>query len=274
MGISGWTYPPWRGVFYPKGLAHRRELSYAASRLNSIEINGSFYALQKPASYHSWAAQAPTDFVFAVKAGRFLTHMKKLRDIEVALPNFLASGLLALGPKLGPILWQLPPSLPYDRRRLEAFFARLPRSTAEAAFLARRHDDRMKDRNWTGTQQDRPLRHAMEIRHNSYQTPEFVGLLREYGVALVVADTAGKWPKMFDVTADFVYVRLHGAEELYASGYDQDAIAEWAARVHGWTDSGLDVYVYFDNDIKVRAPFDAMALAQQVGTAPTLEFGR
>jgi uncharacterized protein YecE (DUF72 family) len=261
-------------VFYPKGLAHRRELSYAASRLNSIELNGSFYALQKPTSYYSWAAQTPTDFVFAVKAGRFLTHMKKLRNIETALPNFLSSGLLALGPKLGPILWQLPPSLPYDRGRLEAFFAGLPRSTAEAAFLARRHDGLMKDRAWTGTRQDRPLRHAMEIRHISYQTPDFVALLREYGVALVVADTAGKWPKMFDVTADFVYVRLHGAEELYASGYDADALDEWATRVRAWTDSGLDVHVYFDNDIKVRAPFDAMGLAERVGARPQLEFRR
>jgi uncharacterized protein YecE (DUF72 family) len=274
VGISGWTYPPWRGVFYPKGLAHRRELAYAASRLNSIELNGTFYALQKPASFFSWAAQTPDDFVFAVKAGRFLTHMKKLRGLEVALPNFLASGLLALGPKLGPILWQLPPSLPYDRDRLEAFFARLPRSTAEAAFLARQHDDRMKDRNWTGTAHDRPIRHALEIRHASYQTPEFVALLREYGVALVVADTAGKWPKMFDVTADFVYVRLHGAEELYASGYDPPALDEWAARVRGWTDAGLDVHVYFDNDIKVRAPFDAMALAERVGAGPQLVFGQ
>ena len=262
IGISGWTYPPWRGVFYPPGLAHRRELAYAASRLNSIEINGSFYALQKPASYFSWAEQTPPDFVFAVKAGRFITHMKKLRNLEVAAPNFMSSGLLALGAKLGPILWQLPPSLPFDPERIETFISRLPRSTAEAAYLARKHDDRMTGRAWTGTDADRPLRHAIEVRHASYETPAFPALLREFGVALVVADTAGKWPKMFDVTADFVYVRLHGAEELYASGYDADALAEWAGRVRGWTDAGLDVHVYFDNDIKVRAPFDAMALSE------------
>jgi uncharacterized protein YecE (DUF72 family) len=264
VGISGWTYPPWRGVFYPKGLAHRRELAYAAERLNSIEINGSFYALQKPSSYFSWAAQTPADFVFAVKGGRFITHMKKLRNVEVALPNFLSSGLLALGPKLGPILWQLPPSLPYDRDRLAAFFAMLPRSTAEAAFLARRHDELMTGRAWTGTAQDRPLRHALEVRHDSYKTAEFPALLREYGVGLVVADTAGKWPKLFDVTADFDYVRLHGAEELYASGYDSDSLDQWAARVRGWTDAGLDVHVYFDNDVKVRAPFDAMSLSHRL----------
>jgi uncharacterized protein YecE (DUF72 family) len=271
VGISGWTYPPWRGVFYPKKLPQRLELSYAAGKLNSIEINGSFYALQKPASYFQWAAQTPPGFVFAVKAGRFLTHMKKLRNLEIAMPNFLSSGLLALGPKLGPILWQLPPSLPYDRPRLEAFCAQLPRSTGEAAFLARKHNELMTGRAWTGTVEDRPLRHAMEVRHDSYRTAEFPALLREHGVALVVADTAGKWPKMFDVTADFVYVRLHGAEELYASGYDPGALDEWAARVRDWTGAGLDVHVYFDNDIKVRAPFDAMALAERVGASPALE---
>ena len=264
IGISGWTYPPWRGVFYPPGLPHRRELTYAAEHLNSIEINGSFYALQKPTSYFSWAEQTPSDFLFAVKAGRFITHLKKLRNVEVAVPNFLASGLLALGPKLGPILWQLPPSLPFDADRIEAFVSRLPHSTGEAAYLARKHDELMAGRAWTGTDDDRPLRHAIEIRHASYETPAFPALLRKYGVALVVADTAGKWPKMFDVTADFVYVRLHGAQELYASGYDDAGLTEWAGRVRAWTDAGLDVHVYFDNDIKVRAPFDAMALSERL----------
>ena len=271
IGISGWTYPPWRGVFYPPGLAHRRELSYAAGRLNSIEINGSFYALQKPASYFSWAEQTPPGFVFAVKAGRFITHMKKLRDVDLAVPNFLSSGLLALGPKLGPILWQLPPSLPFDPERIRAFVSRLPHSTGEAAYLARRHDELMTGRAWTGTREDRPLRHAIEVRHASYERPEYPELLREFGVALVVADTAGKWPKMFDVTADFVYVRLHGAEELYASGYDDAALTEWAGRVRAWTSAGLDVHVYFDNDVKVRAPFDALALSALV--APQLALG-
>jgi uncharacterized protein YecE (DUF72 family) len=261
VGISGWTYPPWRGDFYPPGLPHRRELEYASSRLNSIEINGSFYALQKPASYLSWAATTPDNFVFSVKGPRFITHMKKLRNVDEALANFFGSGLLALGPKLGPLLWQLPPTLPFDEDRLTDFFQRLPRTTSEASFLARHHDAHIKDRAWTRTDLDRPLRHAIEIRHESYRHPAFVPLLQANAVALVVADTAGKWPKLFDVTADFVYVRLHGSQELYASGYDEPALSEWARRVTTWTDAGLDVHVYFDNDTKVRAPYDAMALS-------------
>lgn len=263
IGISGWTYPPWRGVFYPGGLPHRAELEFASSRLNSIEINGSFYALQRPTSYRSWREQTPDGFVFAVKGSRFITHMKKLRGVETALADFFASGLLALEDKLGPVLWQLPPSLPFDAQRLAAFFALLPRTTSEAAYLARRHDDRVVGRAWTGNTTDRPLRHALEIRHASYQTPAFVDLVREHCIALVVADTAGKWPLMRDVTADFVYVRLHGDTELYTSGYDDEALQRWAATIRGWTPR--DVYVYFDNDVKVRSPVDAIALSALLG---------
>jgi uncharacterized protein YecE (DUF72 family) len=264
VGISGWTYPPWRGDFYPAGLPHRAELAYAAQRLGSIEINGSFYALQRPSSYRSWYGQTAPDFVFSVKAGRFITHMKKLRDVQTATANFLASGPLALDDKLGPILWQLPPSLPFDYQRVRDFLDRLPRSTAEAAYLARKHDERLIGRAWTGSRLDRPLRHAMEVRHDSYRSPAFIGLLQEQAVALVVADTAGKWPQMFDVTADFVYVRLHGAQELYASGYTEPELDRWAERVRAWLAAGLDVFVYFDNDVKVRAPYDAMSLQSRL----------
>jgi uncharacterized protein YecE (DUF72 family) len=264
VGISGWTYPPWRGVFYPKGLAHRRELEFVASRLSSVEINGSFYSLQRPTSYRSWYEQTPPEFVFSVKGGRFITHMKKLANVEVPLATFFASGLLALREKLGPVLWQLPPNLGYDRDRLAAFFALLPRSTGEAAWLARRHDERIKDRALTVTDADRPIRHALEVRHNSYLTPEFLDLLREHCIAIVVADTAGKWPKIVELTTDFGYARLHGDKELYTSGYTDEGLAAWAATVRGWTSSGHDAYVYFDNDVKVRAPFDAMALAQRL----------
>lgn len=260
VGISGWIYPPWRGDFYPKGLPHRKELAYAASRLSSIEINGSFYALQRPTSFHRWAAETPPGFVFSVKGGRFITHMKKLRDVRTPLANFFGSGVLALQDKLGPLLWQLPPTLGFDADRLADFFSGLPASTAEAAYLARHHDDRLAGRAWTGVLADWPLRHAVEVRHDSYRTPAFVELLRQLGVGLVVADTAGRWPQLFDVTADFVYVRLHGAQELYVSGYGPDELAVWAERIRGWTSAGLDVFVYFDNDVKVRAPYDAQAL--------------
>jgi uncharacterized protein YecE (DUF72 family) len=277
IGISGWRYPPWRGVFYPAGLPQRAELAYAAQQLGSIEINGSFYSLQRPTSYLSWRAEVPENFVFAVKGGRFVTHMKKLRDADVALANFFASGVLALAEKLGPILWQLPPSLPFDAERLAQFFSALPRSTAQAARLASGHDDRLADRSWTTTDQDRPIRHALEIRHSSYQIPAFPALLREHDIGLVVADTAGRWPLLQDVTSDFVYIRLHGDKELYVSGYDDEALDKWARRIVDWSSAGRDVYAYFDNDVKVRAPFDAIALAERVhgrnappvGMAPT-----
>ncbi|MCW2524457.1 MAG: hypothetical protein JWO63_2792 [Frankiales bacterium] len=265
VGISGWNYPPWRGDFYPKGLPHRSELSFAASRLNSIEINGTFYALQKPVSFFRWAEETPEDFVFSVKGPRFITHMKKLRDVDVPVANFFASGVLALGQKLGPILWQLPPSLPFQPERIERFLDALPRSTGEAAYLARRHDQRLTGRSWTGTAVDRPLRHTIEVRHESYRSAEFTAMTRSSAVAVVVAETAGQWPQLFDVTADFVYVRLHGAAELYTSGYTPDELAVWAGRVRDWEGAGLAVYVYFDNDVKVRAPYDAQALQALLG---------
>ncbi len=267
VGISGWTYAGWRGDFYPRGLAQRRELEYASRRVTSIEVNGSFYSLQRPASYLAWRAQTPDGFVFSVKGGRFITHMKKLRGVETALANFFASGVLALGDKLGPVLWQLPPVLGYDPARLTAFFELLPRTTTQAVALAASHDERLADRSWTVTDAERPLRHALEVRHASYEDAAFVALLREHDVGLVVADTAGKWPLLEHVTSDFVYVRLHGAEELYVSGYTEAALDAWAAKVRRWATGG-DVFVYFDNDVKVRAPFDAMSLADRLGISP------
>jgi len=282
VGTSGWRYPPWRGVFYPKGLRQADELEFAAARLTSIEINGSFYSLQRPSSYRAWHDATPDDFVFAVKGPRFISHIKRMRDVETPLANFFASGVLALGPKLGPVLWQLPPNLGFDAGRIAAFLDLLPRTTAEAAKLAAGHDERLTDRALTTAEDDRPLRHAMEVRHPSFVSAEFVALLRGAGVALVVADTAKRFPFVDDVTADFVYVRLHGDEELYTSGYDDDALDRWAARVREWRAGkapatehtvtgpgptrrgGRDVFVYFDNDVKVRAPYDAIGLAERV----------
>lgn len=266
VGISGWRYAGWRGIFYPPGLVQRRELAYAAERLNSIEINGSFYALQRPDSYRLWRAETPEDFVFTVKGGRFITHLKKLAGVEAALGNFFASGVLALGPKLGPFLWQLPPTLGYDPARLTDFFALLPRTAGELAQFATRHDAKVpEDRALIKAEDDsQPIRHALEVRHESFRNPTFYELLRRHQVALVVADTAGKWPYLEESAAGFRYVRLHGDAELYASGYSDAALDRWADKIRGWTAAGQDVFVYFDNDIKVHAPYDAIHLLERL----------
>ncbi len=269
VGVSGWRYREWRGRFYPRGLAQRRELEYVAGLMNSVELNGSFYALQRPASYQHWAASVPDDFLFAVKGGRYITHLKRLVGVDAALANFFASGLLALGPKLGPVLWQLPPGLRFDEASLDAFLARLPRTTYAAAELAKGHDARLEGRTFTTPDAERLVRHVLEVRDESFRDPAFLRLLEERGVGLVVADTAGRWPLLLDVTTDLVYVRLHGDTELYRSQYGEAALDTWAERVRGWRDAGLDVCVYFDNDVDAHAPFDALGLARRLGVGPS-----
>jgi uncharacterized protein YecE (DUF72 family) len=211
IGTSGWVYPPWRGEFYPAGLAHRRELEYLSSRLRSVELNGSFYPLQRPDSYRTWRHDAGRLRVRG-QGARFITHMRKLREPETPLANFFASGLLALGAKLGPVLWQLPPTMRFEPDVLAAFLVALPRDTEAAAALATRYDERLAGR------------------------------------ALTVTDAR-----------DLVYVRLHGDAELYTSGYTPEALRRWAEKIRDWR-RAHDVHVYFDNDVKVRAPADAMAL--------------
>jgi uncharacterized protein YecE (DUF72 family) len=265
VGISGWRYPGWRGDFYPKGLPQRRELAYAAERLTSIEINGSFYSLQRPSSYDAWRAETPDEFVFAVKGGRFVTHMRRLVGVEVALANFFASGLLALGPKLGPVLWQLPETLRFDAAVLDDFLGRLPRTTAEVAALAKNHDGRLSgDRALTTASVDLPVRHALEFRSPSFAVPEALAVLRAHGVACVLADTAGRWPRVDEDTGAVRYVRLHGDKKLYASGYTDRALEDWAERCLAWAAGGQDVFVYFDNDMKGYAPHDALALIDRL----------
>jgi len=265
IGISGWRYEPWRGVFYPEGLPQRRELEFAARHFPSVEINGSFYSLQRPEYYQDWHDATPHGFVFAVKGSRYITHLRRLKDIEHPLANFFASGLFNLRDKLGPFLWQFPPMFRFDAERLGQFFSKLPRTTQQALSLARRRDARLKGRARLAIDVYRKLRHAIEIRHPSFMCKEFTALLREHDIGLVVADTAGKWPRMFDVTSDFVYVRLHGDVKLYSSGYTRRALAQWARRIRAWDRAGKDVYVYFDNDMKVKAPFDALNLMRRLG---------
>ncbi len=281
IGISGWRYKGWRGVFYPDKLPQRRELEFASRKFDTIELNGSFYSLQRPGSFSHWDAETPEDFTFSIKGSRYITHMLRLRNAERALANFFAQGLLRFGPKLGPILWQLPPNFSFEPEQIELFLALLPTTQKQAAELARNHDNRLNNRAWFQVERDLPVRHALEIRHESFVCEKFIALLRRYGVGLVVADTV-EWPLLMDVTASFVYCRLHGSEELYASGYEAEALDIWARRVVTWA-SGRevedgrkaskrdaakrkrrDVYVYFDNDIKVRAPFDAAQLRERV----------
>jgi uncharacterized protein YecE (DUF72 family) len=281
IGISGWRYDGWRGSFYPDKLPQRSELHYAAERFNSIELNGSFYSLQRPESFQNWYEDTPQDFVFSVKGSRYLTHQLKLKGIETPLANFLSQGVLRLSEKLGPVLWQFAPQMKFDPGRFETFFKLLPHTQQEAADFGRLRSQWLDERSWLDVTKDRPLRHAVEIRHQSFACEEFIALLRKYEIGLVVADTV-EWPLLMDITSDFVYCRLHGSEQLYASGYDPEAIDMWAQRVFLWANghevsdgrkassqdappmTSRDVFVYFDNDAKVRAPFDAQSLRAAV----------
>jgi uncharacterized protein YecE (DUF72 family) len=289
IGISGWRYKPWRGTFYPKDLPQRDELKYAASVLAVIEINGSFYSLQRPSSYARWYGDTPKGFVFTVKGPRYITHMLRLKNVEGPLANFFASGLFNLREKLGAILWQFPPSFRYDHDRLSNFLDLLPHDTKAALAMARRRDAFMKGRTRLAIDANRHLRHAIEIRHESFLDSRFVDLLREHNVALVIAETARRWPMAHDITADFIYMRLHGDKKLYQSGYSNESLQRWAKRIAAWhrgsepkdaqkisprkppTNEPRDVYCFFDNtDVKLRAPFDAQALARQLGVGGRL----
>ena len=283
IGLSGWTYKSWRGRFYPEGLPHKRELAHIGSIFPTVEINSTFYSMQRPDSFGRWAELTPDDFVFSVKGPRFLTHMKRLNDPVAPLGNFFASGILRLGAKLGPILWQLPPNFHFNPDKLDAFFRLLPRDTQAAAACGRRHDHRLKARAWlrTGPRRQR-LRHALEVRHRSFCVPDFIDLLRRHDIALVCADTVD-WPLLMDLTSDFVYCRLHGSRELYRSGYSAAELSRWAGRIRAWRDGKAmrdgtfvgapakamprDVYVYFDNTDKLMAPRDAQALMRRLEEA-------
>lgn len=277
IGISGWRYASWRGDFYPVGLRQRDELAYAATRFGSIELNGSFYSLQRPSSYLQWRSAVPEGFVFALKGGRFITHLKRLREPTSPLANFFASGPLALGQALGPVLWQLPAAMPFDAPLLEDFLALLPRSTAQAADLGALHDDRLasdrvylhSDATEAGSASDRPILHALEMRSRDWANETCYDLLRRNRVALVVSDGGAAWPQ-FDVqTGPIAYLRLHGHSQLYVSRYSTASLERWAERIRellagSGSEPPRDVYVYFDNDSRGHAPHDAERLQRML----------
>jgi len=279
IGISGWTYEGWRGKFYPPDLAQAGELQFASRAFNSIEINGTHYALQKPETFRKWYESTPKGFVFSVKGSRYITHLKRLSDVEDGVARFFASGVLELREKLGPFLWQFPPTFRYDAERMEHFFKLLPQNTSELARQARQHSPGLRRLG-----KEMEIRHCVEIRHESFLQPEFIEMLRHFGIAFVIADSGGRWPYAEDLTGDFAYLRLHGAKELYASGYGDGALDHWAKRIRLWAqgkqpaDAQLcgpkpkprahDVFIYFDNDAKVMAPGDARRLAGKLHVQP------
>jgi uncharacterized protein YecE (DUF72 family) len=293
IGISGWRYSGWRGVFYPPKLPHKRELEFASRAVDTIEINGSHYSLQSIGSYLSWYDATPDGFTFSVKGPRYLTHMLRFRDdtARPAIANFFASGVLALRDKLDAFLWQFPPNFAFAPESFEAFLALLPRDAEAAAALARQHDGRVKE-PWFEVKANRRLRHAVEIRHASFCVPAFAALLRKYKAALVVSDAVANWPYAEDVTSNFVYLRLHGSETLYGGAYTDAALDRFAARIDAWSHGGepadavrlggraatparsRDVLVYFDNDKKVEAPFDAARLKQRLDPSFTATVAR
>jgi uncharacterized protein YecE (DUF72 family) len=258
VGVGGWTYEPWRGAFYPDNLPQKRELEYAASRLTSIEINGTYYGSQKPESFARWHDETPDGFVFAVKGPRFATNRRVLGDAGEAIARFFASGVMELKDKLGPINWQLMPTKTFDPADFGAFLKLLPEKVS-----------------------GRAIRHAVEVRNDSFRTPEFVAMMRDRGVAIVLAADSN-CPQIADATAPFVYVRIMGTQETEARGYPEPALHRWADRVRQCATGGIpddlervapqtadgvgrDVYLYVIGGHKARNPAAATALIERLG---------
>lgn len=239
IGTGGWTYAPWRGVFYPEGLTQKRELEYASRQLTSIEINGTYYSTFKPESWVKWREATPEGFVFAVKGSRYCTNRKELAGAGEAVARFAGQGLRELGDRLGPINWQLAETKKFDAEDVEGFLKLLPR---EAEGL--------------------PLRHALEVRNPSFQDPRFYDLARRHNVAIVFADH-DTFPAIDEPTADFTYARLMRSREEIQTGYDAAALDRWAARADAWAKRG-DVFLYFIAGAKLRAPSAAQALIDRV----------
>jgi uncharacterized protein YecE (DUF72 family) len=257
VGIGGWVFEPWRGVFYPKGLPQARELDYASRKLTSIEINGTFYRTQKPDSFRKWAGETPDDFVFALKGPQFATNRRVLAEAGSSIERFFASGVTELKSKLGPILWQMAPTKKFDAEDFGAFLALLPQQVDGQA-----------------------IRHVVEVRHESFLVPEFIALLRKFSVAVVLVESE-KHPLIADVTSDFVYVRLQKTAEKVTTGYTPAALDAWAKRAQAWEKGGApadlktvdgnsppkkqrDVFIYMISGAKLRAPAAAIALIERL----------
>ena len=254
VGVGGWVFAPWRGTFYPRNLPQARELEYASRQLTSIEINGTFYGSQKPASFRRWRDETPDDFVFSLKGPRFATHRRELSEAGESIERFFMSGVMELGAKLGPVLWQFPGTKRFEPEDFGAFLALLPAKI-----------------------EDRRIRHVVEVSHQSFVVPAFIDLLRKHRVALALVDAADR-PAMFDLTADFVYARLRRSDENGPTGYPKSALDQWAKRFQTWAAGGepndlprvhakpasaakaRDCFVYFIDGAKVRAPAAAQAL--------------
>ena len=277
LGTAGWVFEPWRKSYYPEGLKQKDELAYSSARLGNIEINATFYSHQKAASFENWASQTPDDFVFTVKGHQLVTHIKRLKDVELPLANFFASGVMALGKKLGPFCWQLPGNSSYDETRMEAFLSLLPQTPQALLALAGKTDYGKNPPYLDATGITR-VRHAIEVRHKSFADPRFIAQLRAHNVALVVADTAD-WPYA-DQTADFAYARLQGAPgaESYTPA-ERDQRAQWlrawsegktapdAPLVTDAADAGAarDVFAFFVSTDKEHAPDNARGVMATLG---------
>jgi len=257
VGIGGWTYEPWRGVFFPEGLAHKKELEFASHAVTAIEVNGTYYGTQKPATFATWAKTAPDGFVFALKASRYTTNRKVLAEAGESIGRFLGQGIVELGDKLGPILWQFMATKKFDAEDFGAFLNLLPAKHEGIA-----------------------LRHAIHVRHESFAVPDFIEMCRKAGVALVYADSA-EYPAIADITGDFVYARLENAVEEVSTGYTDNQLDDWAKAARLWAEGGApeglpyadtakprkqgrDTFVFFINGAKVRAPAGAMALIERL----------
>lgn len=264
-GTAGWVFAPWRGSFFPEGLVQKNELHYASRQLTSIEINATFRGNQKPESFAKWAGQTPPGFEFSIKGPQVVTHIKRLKDCDRALAAFFASGPLALGDRLGPFIWQLPPNLAFDAETLAGFLASLPRGIDQYLALAAAAES-SKAPPYLETHGLTHFRHALEARHPSFDTPEADAVLRQHNVARVIADTPDN-PRR-DLTADFAYCRLQGPARRDATGYTPADIADLAATLSRWRDEGHDAYAYFVHEDKLHAPANAMALAAALGVIP------